>query len=52
MTQLTVTEYPSWSVTSMLKLNVPSELGVPVMAPVELFSVSPAGNEPLAIANV
>jgi hypothetical protein len=50
--QATVTEYPLLSVTSMLKLNVPSELGVPVMAPVDGFSVRPGGNEPLAIEKV
>src|ERR1700690_151313 len=36
----------------MLKLNVPSELGVPVMAPVDGFSVRPGGNEPLEIEKV
>jgi hypothetical protein len=35
---------PSESVT--LIENVPDAVGVPVTAPVELFSVSPAGNVP------
>jgi hypothetical protein len=39
-------------VTSRLKLNVPSELGVPVIAPVEVFSVNPGGSAPLAIEKV
>jgi hypothetical protein len=39
-----VAEPPSESVTLMLK--VPLTVGVPVMAPVELFSDKPAGRAP------
>jgi hypothetical protein len=41
---------PLASVT--LIVNVPAAVGVPVMAPVEAFNVSPAGNVPVAIENV
>ena len=40
------------SCTPTVKLAVPAVVGVPVMAPVELFSVSPAGNDPAVIAHV
>jgi hypothetical protein len=33
-------------------LKVPAAVGVPVIAPVEVFSVRPAGNVPLATENV
>jgi len=41
---------PRESVTLMV--NVPDAVGVPVTAPVEAFSVRPAGNVPLPIENV
>jgi hypothetical protein len=40
------------STTCAVKLNVPEVVGVPVMAPVEEFSVKPAGSEPLMMENV
>jgi hypothetical protein len=36
----------------MVKLAVPAVVGVPVIAPVELFSVSPAGSDPAVIPQV
>ena len=38
--------------TWAVKLNVPEVVGVPVMAPVEGFSVKPAGSEPVMIEKV
>ena len=35
-----------------MKLNVPACVGVPVIAPVEVFSDKPGGSEPLMIENV
>ena len=43
---------PLESTTWAVKLNVPAVVGVPVMAPVDGFSVKPAGSEPLIIENV
>jgi hypothetical protein len=43
---------PVESTTCAVKLNVPAVVGVPVIAPVELFSVNPAGSEPLVIEYV
>jgi len=43
---------PVESTTCAVKLNVPAVVGVPVMAPVELFSVKPAGSDPLVMENV
>jgi hypothetical protein len=43
---------PVESTTWAVKLNVPEVLGVPVIAPVEVFKVKPAGNEPVVIENV
>jgi hypothetical protein len=40
------------SVTLTVKENGPAVVGVPVMAPVAVFSVSPPGNDPEAIAKV
>ena len=40
------------SVTVPVKLKVPAVVGVPVMAPVLAFSVSPGGKEPELMANV
>jgi hypothetical protein len=40
------------SVTLTVKENGPAVVGVPVIAPVVVLSVSPAGSEPEAIANV
>ena len=37
------------SVTVAVKLKVPAAPGVPVMAPVPAFSVSPVGSEPAVI---
>jgi hypothetical protein len=34
------------SVTCAVKLNVPAEVGVPPIAPVETFNVSPGGRLP------
>ena len=44
---LPVATTPFASVTLMLK--VPEAVGVPVMAPVLLFSVNPAGNVPTTV---
>ena len=38
------------SVAVMLKLNVPSALGVPVRAPVAALSVTPPGSAPAVTA--
>jgi hypothetical protein len=35
------------SVTFTVKLEVPDALGVPVIAPLEVLRLSPAGSEPL-----
>jgi hypothetical protein len=43
---------PSESVTLVVKLNAPGVVGVPVIAPVEVFSVSPAGKAPEATEKV
>ena len=43
---------PVESTTWAVKLNVPDVVGVPVIAPVDAFSVRPAGNEPLVMENV
>jgi hypothetical protein len=43
---------PLESTTWAVKVNVPAAVGVPVMAPVEGFSVKPVGSEPLVIENV
>ena len=40
------------SVTCTVKLAVPLVVGVPLISPVELFSVSPAGNEPVLMDQV
>ncbi len=40
------------SVTLTVKENGPAEVGVPVIAPVVVSSVNPAGSEPEAIAKV
>ena len=40
------------SMTVAVKLNVPAAVGVPVMAPVLVLSVSPVGSEPEVIENV
>jgi hypothetical protein len=40
------------SVTLTVKENGPAVVGVPVIAPVVVFSVRPPGSEPEAIANV
>ncbi len=38
------------SATLIVKLKVPSAVGVPVIAPVDVFSVSPAGSVPELMA--
>ena len=43
---------PRESTTWAVKLNVPAVVGVPVIAPVELFKVKPVGNDPAVIENV
>jgi hypothetical protein len=43
---------PVESTTFAVKVNVPYAVGVPVMAPVEVFKVNPVGSEPLVIENV
>ena len=43
---------PRESTTWAVKLNVPAVVGVPVIAPVELFKVKPVGNAPAVIENV
>ena len=43
---------PRESTTWAVKLNVPAVVGVPVIAPVDGFSVNPGGSEPLVIENV
>ncbi|HYI93631.1 MAG TPA: hypothetical protein VEX68_08810 [Bryobacteraceae bacterium] len=40
------------SVTRIVKLDVPTAVGVPAMPPVEAFKVRPAGNEPVATDHV
>jgi hypothetical protein len=47
-----VAELPEESVTFAVKLKVPAVVGVPVMAPVEVFSVNPGGSDPDVIENV
>ena len=36
----------------IVKLDVAATVGVPVIAPVAVFRLSPAGNEPVDTANV
>ena len=54
---LIVTEYacsavaPTVSVAVTVKLNVPPDDGVPVIAPVDPFRDRPVGNEPAVTAN-
>ena len=43
---------PSESVTLAERLNGPAVVGVPVMAPEEVFSASPGGRLPELIENV
>jgi hypothetical protein len=40
---------PSESVTIMEKLKLPAAVGVPVMTPVDVFRVKPAGSVPEAM---
>ena len=42
----------SESVTSIVKANVPAEVGIPETIPVEAFSERPGGRVPDAIENV
>jgi hypothetical protein len=43
---------PVESTTLTVKLNEPAVVGVPVRAPVDASSVSPAGNDPAVIESV
>jgi hypothetical protein len=43
---------PLESTTWAVKVNDPAAVGVPVMAPVETFSVRPVGSEPAVMENV
>src|SRR5208337_84459 len=52
MLQLAVAELPFESTTWAVKLNVPTVVGVPVIAPVDELSESPGGSAPLMIENV
>jgi hypothetical protein len=52
MLQLAVAVLPFESTTWAVKLYVPAVVGVPVIAPVEVLSVKPGGNEPLVIEKV
>ena len=49
---LVVSGVPEESVTLPVKLNVPTVVGMPVMAPVPAVSVNPAGSAPAVIENV
>ena len=40
------------SVARTVKLKVPAAPGVPLMAPLEAFSASPPGNDPVEIAQL
>ena len=44
--------FPAEFVALIVKLNVPADVGVPVMAPVVPFKLKPIGNVPLATAHV
>lgn len=44
-----VVEADTASVSLTLKLEVPAVVGVPVMAPLEAFRLSPAGKDPADI---
>jgi hypothetical protein len=50
--ELFVPVKPTESVTLTAKLNGPGVVGVPVMAPEEVFSASPGGTLPAMIANL
>lgn len=54
--QLTVTEFvaglPEESTTLAVNEKAPGDVGVPVMAPVDAFNVSPGGNAPEEIKKV
>ena len=52
MLHVMVTTTPPASVTVAEKLYVPAFVGVPVMAPVVVFSVRLVGNDPLLMLNV
>ena len=43
---------PVESVTLMVKVELPAVVGVPVIAPVMVFNIRPAGRDPDAIENV
>jgi hypothetical protein len=52
MLKLALTAPPTESVTLTVKVEVPIALGVPVIAPVAEFKVSPTGNAPSGILHV
>jgi hypothetical protein len=52
MLQLAVAVLPFESTTWAVKLYVPTVVGVPVIAPVDVFSVKPGGSAPPVIENV
>ena len=52
MVQLAVADAPVESTTFAVKLYAPAVVGVPVMAPVLVFNVRPAGRLPLLIEKV
>ena len=49
MTQLTLAVTPALSVTFAVYEKFPALVGVPVIAPVDAFSVSPVGRLPAVI---
>ena len=50
--QLSVSELPFLSTTCAVKVHVPAWVGVPLIVPVELFSVNPGGSVPCVIENL
>jgi hypothetical protein len=46
MAQLDVTLAPVLSTALLVKVKEPGAVGVPVIAPVDAFNVSPGGREP------
>ena len=50
--QITVSVFPLASTTFETKVYMPGVVGVPLMTPVELFSVNPGGSDPRTIEYV
>ena len=48
----TLVAFPTLFVALTVKLDVAAVVGVPVIAPVDVFKLKPAGRLPLAIAHV